>query len=70
MNKFGTIVAAIVAAGIALPSVASAATVIVRHGDRDRMSARAEYRDHDRGWHRGWHHHHDRVVIIRHGHRY
>jgi hypothetical protein len=68
MKKIGTIVAALVVAGIALPSIASAETLVVRHGDRDRM-ARAEYRDHDRGWHNGWHHH-DKVVIIKHGHRY
>lgn len=61
MKKFGYIVAAIVAVGIAAPSIASAETVVVRHGDRD---ARAEYREHrDHRWH-----HHDRVVIIRHHH--
>ncbi len=69
MKKFGTIVAAAVAVGIALPSIASAETLVVRHGDRDRM-ARAEYRDHDHGWREhGWRHH-DKVVIIRHGHHH
>ena len=63
MKKFGFIVAAIVAVGIAAPSIASAETVAIRHGDRDR-DARAEYREHrDHGWH-----HHDRVVIIKHHH--
>jgi hypothetical protein len=61
MKKFGYIVAAIVAVGIAAPSIASAETVVVKHGDRDR-GARAEYREHrDHGWR-----HHGGAVIIKH----
>jgi hypothetical protein len=60
MKKFGYIVAAIVAVGIAAPSIASAETLVVNH-DR---GARAEFREHrDHGWR-----HHDRVVIIKHRH--
>jgi hypothetical protein len=66
MKKFGYIVAAVVAVGIAAPSIASAETVVVKHGDRDR-GARAEYREHRD---HGWHHHHDKVVIIKHRHHY
>jgi hypothetical protein len=38
------------------------------HRDRDRFGARAEFREHrgDRGWHEGWRHHRDRVVIVKH----
>jgi peptide deformylase len=67
MKKLGYIVAAIVAVGLAAPSIASAETVVIRHGDRDYdRGARAEYREHrDHGWR-----HHDRVVIIKHRHHH
>jgi peptide deformylase len=67
MKKLGYIVAAIVAVGLAAPSIASAETVVIRHGDRDHdRGARAEYREHrDHGWR-----HHDRVVIIKHRHHH
>ena len=67
MKKFGYVVAALAAIAIAVPSIASAETVVIKRGghhhDWDR--ARAEYRIHrDNGWHRGWHHRdRDRVVI-------
>ena len=65
MKKFGYLVAAVVAVGLVAPSIASAETVVVRHGDRDR-GARAEYREHrDHGFR-----HHDRVVIVRHRHHH
>jgi hypothetical protein len=86
MRKFGYVVAALGAIAIALPSVASAETfVIKRHGyhhDWDRARAeyrerseyrmRPEYRMHrDYGWHRGWRDHdRDRVVIREHRDRY
>src|SRR5581483_9520757 len=72
MRKFGYIAAALGALAVALPSMASAETVVIkRHGyhhDWDR--ARAEYRvgpevrvHRDYGWHRGWRDHdRDRVV--------
>ena len=70
MKKFGYVVAALGAIAIAAPTIASAETVIIKHGGYhhgwDR--ARAEYRIHrDNGWHRGWdrgwHRDRDRVVI-------
>ena len=70
MKKFGYVVAALGAIAVALPSIASAETVVIkRHGyhhDWDR--SRAEYRVHrDYGWHRGWRDHdRDRVVIREH----
>jgi hypothetical protein len=64
MKKFGYVIAALGAIAIAAPSIASAETVVIRHGDRDHhhFGARAEmHRDH------GWRDHHDRkVVIIKH----
>jgi hypothetical protein len=60
MKKFGYVIAALGAIAIAAPSIASAETVVVRHGDHHRFGARAEMRDH------GLRHHHDRVVIVKH----
>jgi hypothetical protein len=75
MRKFGYVVAALGAVAVALPSIASAETVVIKRGGHHYgwEHARAEYRMHrDNGWHRGWWHHHrdrDRVVIREH-HRY
>ncbi|WGR91024.1 hypothetical protein MTX26_10310 [Bradyrhizobium sp. ISRA443] len=69
MKQFGYIAAAIGALALAVPSIASAETVVVKRGGHywdHGWHARAEMRDH--GWHRGWHHH-DRVVVIK-RHRY
>ena len=64
MKKLGYVIAALGAIAIAAPSIASAETVVVRHGERDHFGARAEmHRDH-------WRHHHDRVVIVRHRHHH
>jgi hypothetical protein len=67
MKKFGYVVAALAAIVIAAPSIASAETVVIRHGGgyHHGYGARAEFRGHgDR-----WHGHGDRkVVIIKHGH--
>ncbi|MDB5607921.1 MAG: hypothetical protein JWP25_4821 [Bradyrhizobium sp.] len=63
MKKFGYVIAALGTIAIAAPSIASAETVMVRHGDHHRFGARAEFREH--GDH-GWRHHHDRVVIVKH----
>jgi Ni/Co efflux regulator RcnB len=62
MKKFGYVIAALAAIAIAAPSIASAETVVVRHGDHHHFRARAEMRDH------GWRHHdrHDRMVIVKH----
>ena len=75
MKKIGFVLAAVGALAVAVPSIASAETVVIRHGGHhhwDRgWGARAEMR-HDRGWHRGWHHGwhhgHDRTVIIKRHH--
>ena len=76
MKKIGFVLAAAGALAVAVPSIASAETVVIRHGGHHHWDhgwgARAEMR-HDRGWHRGWHHGwhhgHDRTVIIK-RHRY
>jgi hypothetical protein len=62
--------AALVAAAVAVPTIASAeTTVIKKYGDRDHFrGSRAEMMIHrDRGLHRGWynHRHGDRTVIIK-----
>jgi hypothetical protein len=62
MKKFGYVIAALGAIAIAAPSIASAETVVIKHGDHHNFGARAEmHRDH------GWHHR-DRTVIIKHRH--
>ena len=69
MKKFGYVAAALGAIAIALPSIASAETVVIKHGGyhHDWSRSRAEVRVHgDNGFHRGWHH--DRVVVR--DHRY
>jgi hypothetical protein len=67
MKKSGYVIAALGAIAIAAPSIASAETVVIKHGGHH-YGARAEFREH-RGWHEGWHHHHaDRVVIVNHRH--
>jgi hypothetical protein len=64
MKKLGYVIAALGAMAIAAPSIASAETLVVKHGDRDHMRSHAEFREHrDHGWHR---HHHDKMVIIKH----
>ena len=64
--KLRTAFAVIVAAAIAVPTLASAeTTVIKKYGDRDHFrGARAEMHF-DRGMHRGWDHHHAKTVIIK-----
>jgi hypothetical protein len=47
--------------------MASAETVVIKRGGyhHDWRGARAEYRVHrDYGWHRGWHHDHDRSRVV------
>jgi hypothetical protein len=71
MKKFGYVVAALGAIAVALPSIASAETMVIKRGGyhHDWSRSRAEVRVHgDNGFHRGWHHDHDRVVIR--DHRY
>ena len=70
MKKFGYVIASLGALVIAVPSIASAETVVIKrggyHGDYHHgYGARAEmHRDHE--WHRGWHRGHgDKVVFIK-----
>jgi hypothetical protein len=71
MKKFGYVIAAIAAIAVAAPSIASAETVVIKRDGHHWDRARAEYREHrDRGWHEGWRHHGDRVVIVKHRHDY
>ncbi len=81
MRKLSFALAALATIAVAAPTVASAEDfgVGVRAGgDRDRgefrerrefRGARAEFRDHDRGWHRGWDRDRgERTVIIKRRH--
>jgi len=72
MKKFGYVLAALGAIVIAAPSIASAETVVIKRGGYHHgYGARAEFREHrDRGWHRGWRGHNDRVVIVKKHHYY
>ncbi|TQF26374.1 hypothetical protein UNPF46_34125 [Bradyrhizobium sp. UNPF46] len=73
MKKLGYVVAALGALVIAAPTLASAETVVIKHGGYHHhhgpYGARAEFRGHrDYGWHRG--HHRDKVVVIKRSHRH
>jgi len=71
MKKLGYVVAALGALAVAAPTLASAETVVIKHGHHGPYGARAEFRTHrDYGWHRGWHHHGDRVTVIKRSHRH
>jgi hypothetical protein len=71
MTKLGYVVAALGALAIAAPTMASAETVVIKDHHYGPYGARAEFREHrDYGWHRGWHHHGDRVVVVKRGHRH
>lgn len=72
MKKLGYVIAALGALAIAAPTLASAETVVIKRGHHHGpYGARAEFREHrDHGWHRGWHHRGDRVVVIKRSHRH
>jgi hypothetical protein len=57
MKKFGYIIAALATIAFAAPSIASAETVVVKHGGMHHE------------WHHHWHHH-DRMVMVKHGHHH
>jgi len=73
MRKLCYVLAALATVAVAAPSIASATEFAFRvggdrdyYGDRDYRGPRAEFYEHDRGWHRGWYHHDgDRMVIIK-----
>ncbi len=70
MKKLGYIVAAVGAFAILAPTMANAETMVIKRHHHGPYGARAEFREHrDYGWHRGWHHHGD-VVVIKHRHHY
>ncbi len=65
MKKLGYVMAALAAIVIAVPTMASAETVVIKRGGHP-YGARAELRGpHDHGWH---HRHAGRTVIIKHRH--
>jgi hypothetical protein len=68
MKKFAYVLAALGAMAVALPSIASAETIVIKRGGHHHgwYGARAQMH-HDRGWHNGWRHRHhsDRVVVIK-----
>lgn len=75
MKKFGIVLAAIGAFAVAVPSMASAETVVIKRGGHHHMDrgygSYNAMRHHDRGWHNGWRHsHRDRTVVIKRSHRY
>lgn len=79
MKKLSWALAALATFAVAAPTVASAEGFGVRiggdpdyyYGDRDYRGPRAEFYEHDRGWHRGWYHHDgDRTVVIKRHHYY
>jgi hypothetical protein len=79
MRKLGLVIAALGALVIAIPSIASAQTVVIKRGGHhhhDGWHGSHARMHHDHGHHRGWRHRHhrgDKVVIIkkhRHHHRY
>jgi hypothetical protein len=67
MKKFAYVLAAIGAIAVAVPSIASAETIVIKRGGHHHgwYGARAQVH-HDRGWHRGWDRGHgNRVVVIK-----
>jgi hypothetical protein len=77
MKKVACVLAALATIAVAAPTVASAESFGFRIGsdrdyyrDRDEFRGpRAEFYEHDRGWHRGWDRDRDRTVVIK-RHRY
>jgi hypothetical protein len=77
MKKLCYVLAALTTIAVGAPTIANAEGFgVYVGGDRDcygngcYRGPRAEFYEHDRGWHRGWYRHHDyygnRGVIIRH----
>ena len=54
MKKLAYVIAAICTIAVAAPSIASAETVVIKHGHH-----------HHHDWHHSWHHH-DRTVMVKH----
>ena len=71
MKKVLLALSAVAALAVAVPTMASAETVVIKergfhHGFRGAHAMMHE----DRGWHRGWRHRHHDVVVIRRGHHH
>jgi hypothetical protein len=68
MKKFAYVLAALGAMAVALPSIASAETIVIKRGGHHHgwHGARAQMH-HNHGLHRGWHrgHGHNKVVVIK-----
>jgi hypothetical protein len=70
MKKLGYVFAALGVIAVAAPSIASAETIVVKHGHHH-WGPRAEMRVHrEHRWgHDGWRHRHaDKIVIMKHRH--
>ncbi|MBI5320600.1 hypothetical protein [Bradyrhizobium sp.] len=70
MKKFAFVLAALGAMAVAVPSIASAQTIVIKrgHGHHHGWYGAHARMHHDHGLHRGWRHHHrhgDRVVVIK-----
>jgi hypothetical protein len=66
MKKLGYVIAALGAMAVAVPTIASAETVVIKKHRDHHFGPRAEMRIHrDHGWHEGWRHHADKKVIIK-----
>lgn len=70
MRKLGFVIAAVGALAIAIPSMASAQTVVIKRGGHhhDGWHGSHARMHHDHGRHHGWRHRHhrgDKVVIIK-----
>jgi len=79
MRKLSCVLAALATIAVAAPTVASAEEFGIRiGGGRDyyryhERGPRAEFYEHDRGWHRGWYdrdHDRDRVIVFRRHHHW
>ncbi|CAN5485874.1 hypothetical protein BH11PSE4_BH11PSE4_03880 [soil metagenome] len=62
MKKFGLIIATVVAAGIVVPSMASAETIVIKHRDHGPRAEMMRHRDH------GFRHHDRKIVVIKKSH--
>ena len=77
MKKFGFVIAAVTAITIAVPSMASAQTVVIKSGERGmhRGNHHSEYRGaraympRHHGWQRG-HGHNKKAIVIKRGHHH
>ena len=66
MRKVAFVVAALGGLAVALPSIASADTVVIKKKYHRPFDARAEYREHrGYGMHEGWRHR-DKMVVVKH----